>query len=267
MKKYISFFRMRFSTCVQYRASYVSGLATQLPWGLMECVAYIALHESNPGAFPMELPAVVTYIWLKEAFLVLFNLWNADNDVFAMLTDGGISYELVRPLSLYAMGFARSAGGRAATVLTRSLPIALVALLLPAPFGLSLPASAGRFGLFLLTMALGACVSVALCMLVYLISFFTVSPDGLRRVMMGAGDLLSGNLIPLPFIPQPWRGIFELLPMGAMQNVPFRVYSGDLAGAAMWRAVGLQVFWLAVLVTLGHAVSVLAQRRVVVQGG
>lgn len=267
MKKYLSFFRMRFSTCIQYRASYVSGLVTQLPWGLMECFAYIALHESNAGAFPMELSAVVTYVWLKEAFLVLFSTWNADNDVFAMITDGGISYELVRPLSLYAMWFARSMGGRAATVLTRSLPIALAALLLPAPFGLSLPVGAGQFALFLAAAVLGAGVSVAFCMIIYMLTFFTVCPRGVRRVCMGAVDLFSGSLVPLPFIPQPWRTLFELLPFGSMQNVPFRVYSGDIAGEQIAQAMGMQVFWLIALLLAGRALCALAQRRVVVQGG
>lgn len=84
---------------------------------------------------------------------------------------------------------------------------------------------------------------------------------------MSMSDLFSGGLIPLPFFPQPWRGIIELLPFASMQNTPFLIYSGELAGNAAMRAMGLQIIWIAVLVALGQAICMLAQRHVTVQGG
>ncbi|MBQ8619881.1 MAG: ABC-2 family transporter protein [Clostridia bacterium] len=267
MKKYFSFFRMRLMTSVQYRASYVSGLITQFPWGMMECFAYMTLNESQSGVFPMELSSVVAYIWLKEAFFMMLTTWNTDNDIMESIVSGGVGYELCRPLSIYGMWFARSAGGRIAAVLSRSLPIMLVALVLPKPLRLMLPESLGRGFLFAVSLLLGAGVAVALCMLVYLISFFTITPKGVRRLMVSMGDLLSGGLIPLPFVPQPWRALLELLPFASIQNTPYLVYSGELAGTAAWTAMGLQMFWLAALILLGQLVCMLAQRRIVIQGG
>ena len=52
-----------------------------------------------------------------------------------------------------------------------------------------------------------------------------------------------------------------------MQNVPYRVYSGDLAGGEMWRLVGMQIFWTAVLVAVGALWMRRALRRVTVMGG
>ena len=59
----------------------------------------------------------------------------------------------------------------------------------------------------------------------------------------------------------------ELLPFAAMQNVALRIYSGDLAGAEMKRAVMLQVFWLVVLVAAGKLMNRIAMKKIVVQGG
>jgi len=267
MRKYFSFFRMRLMTSIQYRASYVSGLVTQLPWGLMECFAYMTLHESQSGVFPMELASVVAYIWLKEAFLMLLTTWNTDNDILESIISGSVGYELCRPLSIYGMWFARSAGGRFAAVASRSMPILLVALVLPQPSRLMLPASFVQGVLFVISLLLGAGVAIALCMLIYLICFFTITPKGVRRLMMSMGDLLSGGLIPLPFVPQPWRTVIELLPFASIQNTPYLVYSGELIGTAALATMGLQLFWLAALILLGQIVCVLAQRRVVIQGG
>ena len=107
----------------------------------------------------------------------------------------------------------------------------------------------------------------ALCMLVYLISFFTITPKGVRRLMVSMGDLLSGGLIPLPFVPQPWRALLELLPFASIQNTPYLVYSGELTGTAVRTAMSLQMLWLVVLILLGQIVCMLVQRRIVIQGG
>ncbi len=63
------------------------------------------------------------------------------------------------------------------------------------------------------------------------------------------------------------RHVLELLPFASMQNVPLRIYSGDLTGACMWQAVFLQVFWLAALTLAGEFLNMLAMKRITVQGG
>ena len=86
-------------------------------------------------------------------------------------------------------------------------------------------------------------------------------------VLTGAVELLSGSIIPLPFIPDSYKRILELLPFASMQNVPLRIYCGDLVGSKMIEAIILQLFWLIILVLFGKALCKLAERRVVVQGG
>lgn len=216
----------------------------------------------------MALTAVTSYIWLKEAFFALFNVWiSTDNDIFDMIVDGGISYELCRPLSVYQMWFARVAGGRIASALIRCIPIMLIGFLIPNPYGLSLPASFLNLCLFVLSLILGLGVTVAFCMVVFMICFFTVSPKGVRMVLTGAVELFSGAVIPLPFVPYPYRRLFEILPFGSMMNAPFRIYTGDLFGTDMFFAIVLQIFWMITLIGLGKILYRLAERRIVIQGG
>ena len=104
-------------------------------------------------------------------------------------------------------------------------------------------------------------------MLVYISAFYTLSSQGIRLVVSAVGDLLMGGLIPLPFMPEGVQKVLELTPFAAMQNLPLRAYTGQLAGEELlWTAV-LQVFWLAVLILLGRLWMKRALRRVVIQGG
>lgn len=73
MKKYLSFFRLRFITGLQYRTAALAGIATQFFWGAMEILTFRAFYQSDPASFPMTLQATSSYIWIQQAFLVL--LW------------------------------------------------------------------------------------------------------------------------------------------------------------------------------------------------
>lgn len=267
MKKYYYFFKIRFHVGIQYRVAALTGLITQFVWGLMECIVFKILLESNATSSPMSLAQVVSYIWLKEAFLLLFNTWATDNDIFSMIIDGGVAYELCRPVPIYSMWFSRNVGGRVAEAGMRCIPIIIVAFLLPEPYKLILPKNIGVLLIVIVTMILALGVTVSFCMLVYIISFFTISPQGIRMVLTGAVELLSGAIIPIPFIPNPYKKVLEFLPFASMQNVPLRIYSGNLAGSEMIEAIILQLFWLIILVLLGKALCKLAERKVVVQGG
>ena len=267
MKKYLSFFRLRFLTGLQYRTAALAGIATQFAWGFLEIMVMKAFYETDPGVYPMTFRATVSYIWLQQAFLAFFAVWMVDSELFEMISNGNIAYELCRPIRIYSMMTARNLANRTSRAVLRCLPILLVAAFLPKPFRMEPPVGIAEFLLFVVTMLLGLSVTVAFFMLVYVLAFYTISPQGLRIVFCSLVEFLSGGVIPLPFFPEPVLRVLELLPFASMQNVPLRIYSGDIAGKEMVRAVGLQVFWLMALVVVGSMLCRMAERKVALQGG
>ena len=215
----------------------------------------------------MTMSATASYIWMQQAFLALFATWMMDNDIFDAIARGNISYSLCRPIRIYNMWFSQSTAARVSRAVLRCLPILIVAAFLPEPYGMAKPASAWHFGLFVVTLILGLLVTVAFSMLVYVLTFFTISPQGVRIVFTSMVEFFAGAIIPLPFFPPGWQSVLELLPFASMQNVPLRIYSGSMSGAQMERAVALQLVWLAVLVMLGSGLSRLAEKKVTIQGG
>ena len=267
MREYLSFFRIRFTNGLQYRAAAWAGVATQFAWGFLSLLLYKAFYADGQAAFPMSFPELSSYIWLQQALLALFMSWYFDNDIFNSVTSGSVAYELCRPADLYTMWFVKNMAVRVSRVVLRCAPILLVAVFLPEPMNISLPASPVAGALFLLSLTLGFLVTVSFSMLIYISAFSTISPLGMRILAASLVDFLSGGIVPLAFFPDGVRAVVNLLPFASMQNAAFQIYIGYSAGTEAMKSVLLQLFWLAALAGIGKAAMGRALKKVVIQGG
>lgn len=267
MRAYLALFRIRFSHSLQYRTAALAGISTQCAWGFMLLLSFQAFYRANPGSLPMSLRELSAYIWLQQAFLALYMTWFFDPAIIDAVRSGNIAYDLVRPLGLYGRWFFEAAANRWAKAVLRSSPILLVAFILPEPLRLHLPPSFLHFALFLLSTALALGIVVASSMFVYIAGFHTLSILGLRQMYSVITDFLAGAVLPLPFFPVAVQQVLRLLPFASMQNLPLRLYSGNISGQEALFSLLLQVFWLAVLCFLGHRWMGKSLRRVIVQGG
>lgn len=267
MRKYLSFFRIRFIAGLQYRAAAWAGVATQFAWGFLSIFMFRAFYETDPSAFPMEFSQLSGYIWLQQAFLGMFMAWFFDNEILESVESGAVAYELCRPTSVYWMWFAKNAAVRLSRTVLRCVPILAVAAFLPSPYGIPLPAGVIPFLLFLVSMILGMCVLIAFSMLIYVSTFYTVSSIGMRTLAVSATEFFSGALIPIPFFPDGMRTVLNLLPFASVQSTPFLIYVGHIPMADALAAIALQIFWIVALTLAGVLWMRRSLRRVVVQGG
>lgn len=267
MRKYVSFFRMRLLAGLQYRAAALAGLSTQLVWGAMEVLLYRAFWLEHPERFPMGMEALAAYIWLQQAFLTLFSMWSWEFDLINSVKTGAVAYELTRPADLYGMWMARSLAVRLSCALLRMVPVILAAVLVPAPYGLRLHTPPAVFLLFILSTLLMLLVVCAYTLLIYALTFHLTDPNGIMVLSVAAADLLGGGIVPLPFLPDGLRQFAALSPFGSMQNVPLRIFSGDIPLPEVPAVMGLQIFWTIALIAAGYLLTRSGLRRTVIAGG
>lgn len=267
MKKYVRMMKINLLMNLQYRAAAYGGMVTQFFWGIMSLMMFHAFYESNPGAFPMGFSQLSSYIWLQQAFLAMFFIYQTDGGIFQNILDGNVAYELCRPIDLYTNWLVKNMGVRISRAVLRSIPILIFAALLPAPYGLVMPPGLSSFFLFLLSFVFAFIVATAMSMAIYISAFFTISPTGIRILIIALSDFLTGGIIPLPFFPPMAQKIAELLPFGSMQNVPLRIYSGEIPPEAALPVILIQIVWIFAIILLGKFFIGLALKRVVIQGG
>ena len=270
-RPYWGVLRARWRVVVAYRAAAVGGFATQVFWGFLRIMYLEAFYVSGPtDATDFSFAAVVAYVWLGQALLGMFPLWS-DPELADGIRSGEIATELLRPVDLYSFWGWRLLAERLSRTLPRAALMFVVALLVLPLVGLPEwqlgPPAEGAALLFSLSTLLALPLGVAISMILMLLMFWTISSDGARFLLPFAIWFLGGLVVPLPLLPDAVRAVVELLPFSGIQDVPFRIYAGHLAGDAAVIAVARQAVWLIALVALGRLVLRRGLRRVVVHGG
>lgn len=265
MKQYFSLFRIRFINGLQYRTAALAGLSTQFAWGFMEILAFKAFYRASPAVFPMEFSHLVSYIWIQQAFLALFMPWGVGGNVVETIVSGNIAYDLARPMNIYNRWFFETIADRVSRAALRCAPILIVAIVLPEPFRMTLPSDLFQLSMFIISAPIAMFTVSSYCLIDNISTFYTMSRYNVIFVILA--DFLAGGYVPIPFFPEPFRKVAELLPFAAMQNMPLRIYSGDIAGMDAVRGIGLQIFWVAVMMIFGKWLIKRSLKRVITQGG
>lgn len=265
MKQYMSLFRIRFINGLQYRAAAVAGLITQFAWGFMEILAFSAFYRTNPTAFPMKFSQLVSYIWTQQAFLAIFVHWGVNSNSIESIVNGNIAYDLARPMNIYNRCFFEMVADRMSKASLRCASILIVAFLLPSPFGMTAPSSLFQFSMFVISIPIAMFATTSYCLIDTISTFYTMSRHNAIFIILA--NFFAGGYVPIPFFPEPFRKIAEWLPFAAMQNMPLRIYSGNIAGKDAIKGISLQIFWLAVMVIFGKLFMKNSLKRVMLQGG
>jgi ABC-2 type transport system permease protein len=194
-------------------------------------------------------------------------LWIRDNELFDLITSGNIAYELCRPTDLYGLWYAKLIAQRLSGAILRCFPIIIVASLLPYPYNFSLPQSITAFMLFLITLTLGLILIVSISMLIYISTFYTMSPMGSLLIFSVLGEFFSGLVIPIPLMPKALQRLAYLLPFRYTSDLPFRIYAGNIGIREGVISIGVQLLWILLLITLGRLWMKKALRKIIIQGG
>lgn len=261
----------RFRVLLEYRAAAFAGFVTQLFWGCIKVMILAAFYENARGPLPMSLSQTISYVWLGQALLGLLP-WNLEAELQEKITSGAVAYELLRPVELYSLWYARSVAYRTATTALRCpLMVGFSLLVMPAlglgRWALQPPPSLASALLFLVSLTITVALAASVMMLMNAALLLTLEGRGLNTIMIGVIILFSGMVAPLPLFPDWLQPVLRYQPLRGLIDVPLRIYSGHIVPRAAATEIGMQLAWTCALVALGRRLLLRASRTLQVQGG
>ena len=268
MKSYLNFFKLRIITNLQYRAAALAGISTQLFFGFVYIMVYLALYESNKGVTPpMNLSNIVSYLWLQQAFFALTYPYVKDHELLDMIKNGNLAYELIRPQNFYFKFFIKLISNRMVASFLRSIPILVIGFILPEPYKLSVPSSISSFIIFIIALLLACLLVTSLSMIMHLLTMYFLDSRGISSAYNVLTDLFMGGIVPLPFFPKFLQNIAYKLPFKYISDFPYRIYSGDIS-VSIGKTMLLGSFiWIIIIIVIGLILSKHALKKAVIQGG
>lgn len=259
-------FKTQVLIVLQYRAQAWAGVFTQLIFGLLRVYMLVAMFAQSPNQ-PMSLAEGVTYIWFTQMLLTLI-AWGPDPLMAAMIREGTLAYEMIRPVRLSLAWYMRSLAFRGAMPVMRGLPILLVASLLPAPLGIVWPkVTITWVASLLLALLVAWLLAGAFNNLINILVVVLMDDTGLVRLAPIAMFFFGGLILPMPLFPEQFQTVIQAMPFVGIMDLPASVFSGHLQGVDALSAIGYQSLWILVLLWLNDRVLEHRLKRAVVQGG
>ncbi|TDC22247.1 ABC transporter permease [Kribbella albertanoniae] len=210
---------------------------------------------ANGARLPVDQRYITTYFVLLGFATMATSSWMAGflaNDIRL----GKLSSWMIRPASLL-IGFVANNLSEKFLKLFALVPmIGLVWWIFRD--SMNVPAGAGRWALFFVTLALGAILVFTIDILIAAFAFWMDDVSALVQARVIIGSVLSGSVVPLALMPEWSRGFIDYQPYRYTVSFPVEIVAGNLSGSELLTGLGVQ---------LGYVVAVGLLARVVWAAG
>jgi ABC-2 type transport system permease protein len=263
MKIFWAFARQAFHNSAVYRFEFWLRLFSI--YLLMYCIYWVwkTLYTQTPGAFGVSLEQMVTYGILGMALEIFLDV-GPEWYIATQVRTGAIDTDLMKPLDFHVHMLARSAGEMMFSLGILALPSFAIGHYL---FGLSLPGDVLQGLTFAVSLILSFFVFFHISFLLGSLTVITLDIRSIAWAYYSLVAFFSGQIVPLWLFPEVLRKISSVLPFQAVYYIPMSIYIKTLSGSAALKALGLQAFWVVVLVFFARWAWDRVHARLTVQGG
>ena len=260
---YGGFVRVGFVNTMAYRLRYYTGIVTYFIYVSIYYFIWKAIYTHSASIEGFDFSQLLTYVaigWIIRSFY--YN--NIDQEMATQVLEGKLAMDLIKPVNTQWMYIAQALGESAFRLTMLTVPTAVVLLLV---FPVRKPAGVENFLAFLFSVFLSFFLVAGINFAVGTFAIRLKSILGLLRAKYFLLELFSGLLIPISFFPHIFQRIFAFMPFQYISYIPVLLYLGKISGIKILEALGLQIFWVAVLVVLGHAMWSQSSKEITIQGG
>src|SRR5262249_23726096 len=172
---------------------------------------------------------------------------------------------LSQPVDMLGYLLAFRVAHKVAYIITSIIPYALLFFVCRSffdgfPDGLTMVAYAVSLVLgFLVGFYFEACVGM--------VGFWFLEVTSLLYIVMTLNFFISGHMMPLDLLPQPWSGLLKALPFQYMAYFPAVVFLGKVQGMSLLYHLVGELFWAVFFIVLARGLYRLGLRRYSAFGG
>jgi ABC-2 type transport system permease protein len=245
MKKYLHVINIGLQNNLQYRFNYLTRtLFSFIPlFAMLSLWRTVYAHPSGAGLSSGFTEAQMIFYYLLVAVVDVLTAVNEDDwQIAADIREGNISQFLLKPVDYLSYRLCLFFSGRIAFVAMAAAPLA--GFIFCFRHYWLWPASTEAALVFPLALVLTALLQFFISYAMAMLAFWLLEISTFIFILFAFEYLASGHLFPLDILPPALKDVLFFTPFPYQLYFPIQIYMGKAAGAALWRGLALQAFWV-----------------------
>ena len=220
--------------------------------------------QKQIGGF--DLGQTLTYFVLLLVLQFFIGAFTEDYQISEEIRNGLINQFLLKPINYFCYRFTIFLSARTVSGALVLLPLAVA---LPFIYRyLTLPTEAWRLWFGLPAVAMSGIIQFTIAYCFGLMAFWFLEIQSFVILSYAVETLLGGQVFPLDLMPAGLYRLSQFLPYYYQMYFPAAIFTGRIKTQAQaLEGLGIQLFWVVVLLALAHFLWVRGLRRYTAVGG
>jgi ABC-2 type transport system permease protein len=267
LHKYLAVFRVSLSERMTYRGDFLLGtllrflpmVTTILLWQAI----YAGSQRSELAGFRYR--EMIAYLLLTNISRMFSSMPGLAGGIAREIREGTIKRYLIQPIDMVSYLLLYRVAHKVTYIIMSFLPY-LVLFFVCRGFFDGFPDAWTMVG-FTVSLVLSFLVGFFFELSVGMVGFWFLEVTSLLYIVMTLNFFISGHMLPLDLLGQPWSGLLKALPFQYMAYFPAVVFLGKVKGVSLVYHLLGELVWALFFVVLARGLYRLGLRRYSAFGG
>ncbi|APW58740.1 ABC transporter permease [Paludisphaera borealis] len=265
--KYAKIFRVSLIERMTYRGDFLFGTILRFLPIVTTILLWKAIYESSGqvelGGFHYR--EMIAYLLLTNISRMFSSMPGLAGGIAREVREGTLKRYLIQPLDLVGFLLSSRVAHKVAYITMSFLPYALLFYLCRGYFD-AFP-DALTLAAYAVSLVLSFMVGFFFEVSVGMVGFWFLEVTSLLYIVMTLNFFISGHMLPLDLLPEPWSTLLKILPFQYMAYFPAVVFLGKIRGWQLVLHLGLELLWAVGFMALARVLYRAGLKRYSAYGG
>jgi ABC-2 type transport system permease protein len=270
LAKYWAIFRVSLSERMTYRGDFVLGTLLRFLPMVTTILLWQAIYAGSPSKVLGEPAAfgyneMIAYLLLTNISRMFSSMPGLAGGVAREIREGTMKRYMLQPIDLVGYLLVYRVAHKVTYIVASFIPYFVLFFICRGYFDRfpDLP----TLGAFAVSLVLAFLVGFFFEACVGMVGFWFLEVTSLLYIVMTLNFFISGHMLPLDLLPQPWSGLLKILPFQYMAYFPAVVFLGKVKGMELVYHLARALGWSLFFMVLARFLYRLGLRRYSAFGG